>query len=154
MPKLPATLTELPCTATAARKATRRLTQLYDDALGPSGLRSTQVAILAELDLRAGDPPTMRELAESLVMDRSSLGHTLRPLERDGLIAFEQSTEDRRRQYVALTRAGKAKFRAASRLWEAAQKRFEDVFGEPEAAKLRATLLSIAHDDRLARLKD
>jgi DNA-binding MarR family transcriptional regulator len=154
MPKLPATLTELPCTATAARKATRRLTQLYDDALGPSGLRSTQVAILAELDLRAGDPPTMRELAESLVMDRSSLGHTLRPLERDGLIAFEQSTEDRRRQYVALTRAGKAKFRAASRLWEAAQKRFEDVFGETEAAKLRATLLSIAHDDRLARLKD
>jgi len=145
---------ELPCTATAARKATRRLTQLYDDALGPSGLRSTQVAILAELDLRAGDPPTMRELAESLVMDRSSLGHTLRPLERDGLIAFEQSAEDRRRQYVALTRAGKAKFRAASRLWEVAQKRFEDVFGEPEAAKLRATLLSIAHDDRLARLKD
>src|ERR1700723_3416880 len=121
MPKLPAALMEVPCHATVARKATRRLTQLYDDAIAPCGLRSTQVAILAELDLRAGDPPTIRELAEALVMDRSGLGHTLRPLERDGLIAFEQSTQDRRRQYVALTRAGKAKFRAASRLWEAAQ---------------------------------
>jgi DNA-binding MarR family transcriptional regulator len=52
---------------------------------------------MGELDLRTGDPPTIGELAKALVMDRSSLGHTLRPLERDGLIAFEQSTEDRRR---------------------------------------------------------
>src|ERR1700736_5846144 len=129
MPRPLAALMEFPCHATAARKATRRLTQLYDDALAPSGLRSTQVAILAELDLRAGGPPTMRELAEALVMDRSSLGHTLRPLERDGLIAFEQSTEDRRRQHVTLTRAEKAKFREATRQWATAQKRFEGVFG-------------------------
>ena len=37
------------CFATAARKASRRLTQFYDDALEPSGLRSTQYAILTEL---------------------------------------------------------------------------------------------------------
>ena len=54
---------ESPCYATAMRKASRRLTQLYDDALEESGLRSTQFAILAELDRRSKEPPTMAELA-------------------------------------------------------------------------------------------
>ena len=35
---------ESPCIATAMRKASRRLSQLYDDALAPSGLRATQYA--------------------------------------------------------------------------------------------------------------
>ena len=47
-----------PCNATAMRKASRRLTQLYDDALEPCGLRSTQFAILAELDRRSLEPST------------------------------------------------------------------------------------------------
>ena len=138
-----------PCSATAMRKASRRLTQLYDDALSPSGLRSTQYAILVELDRRSSDPPTMRELADALVIDRSALGHNLRPLERDGLVALEEGN-DRRRRHVVLTAGGNKKRRAAKRLWQSAQDRFEDVFGRGDAARLRATLLRIAHDERLA----
>jgi DNA-binding MarR family transcriptional regulator len=85
------------------RKASRRLTQLYDDALEPSGLRSTQFAILAELDRRSPEPPTMRVLADALVMDRSALGHNLRPPERDKLVALDQGSEDRRRRHVVMT---------------------------------------------------
>jgi len=143
---------ENPCNAAALRKASRRLTQLYDDTLEPSGLRSTQFAILSELNRRANAPPTMRELADALVMDRSALGHSLRPLERDGFIALEQSTQDRRRQHVITTTAGKAKYRAARRLWQRAQDHFHEVFGESEAAQLRATLFKLAHDERLARV--
>jgi DNA-binding MarR family transcriptional regulator len=135
------------------RKASRRLTQLYDDALERSGLRSTQFAILAELDRRSKEPPTMAELASALVMDRSSLGHNLRPLERDGLIALLEGEKDRRRRHVALTSQGEAKFREAKKLWQTAQDRFLEVFGGPEGTKLRATLLRIAHDERLATLK-
>jgi DNA-binding MarR family transcriptional regulator len=142
------------CSATALRKASRRLTQLYDEALDPCGLRSTQYAILAELERRSKEPPTMRELAHALVMDRSSLGHNLRPLERDGLIALEESVEDRRRRHVVVTRVGKAKLRAARQLWQTAQDRFDEVFGKSEAAYLRATLLRIAGTERLARLRD
>ena len=76
------------CFATAARKASRRLTQFYDDALEPSGLRSTQYAILTEL-ARSGAPPTLAELASALVSDRSAVGHNLRPLIRDGYVALE-----------------------------------------------------------------
>ena|ERR1700736_2987956 len=142
-----------PCNATAMRKASRRLTQLYDDALEPCGLRSTQFAILTALDRRSLEPPTMRELADALVMDRSALGHNLRPLERDRLIALEESEEDRRRRHVVMTPRGKAKFKEAKRLWQTAQDRFYEVFGQSRARDLRVTLLAIAYDERLATLR-
>jgi DNA-binding MarR family transcriptional regulator len=145
---------ELPCCATAMRKATRRLTQLYDDALERCGLRSTQFAILAELDFKAGTPPTMAELARLLVMDRSSLGHNLQPLLRDGLVVLKESVADRRRRHVALTPQGRARMKIAVKLWDEAETRFRAVFGTSRAAKLRATLLEIARDDRLATLAD
>lgn len=142
------------CNALAMRKASRRLTQFYDDALAPSGLRSTQLAILAELDHRAKRPPTLAELARALVMDRSSLGHNLRPLERDGLVALQEDAEDRRRRHIVLTGEGKARLRGAKRLWSVAQERFDATFGQAEAARLRATLLAIANDERLGRLEE
>jgi DNA-binding MarR family transcriptional regulator len=116
-------------------------------------LRSTQFAILAELNGRSLEPPTMRELADALVMDRSALGHNLRPLERDELIALDESEEDRRR-HVVMTPQGKAKFKEARRLWQTAQDRFNEVFGQSQATGLRATLLAIAYDERLATLRD
>ena len=54
------------CNCAALRKASRRLSQLYDSALAPSGLKSTQFAIFAELEFRRGEPPTMRDLAKAL----------------------------------------------------------------------------------------
>jgi DNA-binding MarR family transcriptional regulator len=143
-----------PCNATTLRMASRRLTQLYDAALEPCGLRSTQLAILSELALWSKDPPTLAELADALAIDRSSLGHNLRPLEREGWVVLGESAVDARRRHIALTSKGKAKWREAVRLWRVAQDRFEHVFGRSEAAALRATLLGIAHHERLASLKD
>lgn len=143
-----------PCNATALRKAQRRLTQLYDTALEGSGLRSTQLTILVELAGRAQQPPTMAELAAALVMDRSALGHNLRPLERDGLVVLQEGDADRRQRHVVLTSKGKAKSQEALRRWRTAQDRFEQVFGRSEAAALRTTLLRIAHEERLTTLKD
>ncbi len=145
---------EPPCNATALRKASRRLTQLYDAALGNCGLRSTQFTILVELHLWPKEPPTVAELAAKLVTDRSALGHNLRPLEREGLVTLQEGNEDRRRRHVVLTAQGKARLRDALRLWETAQTRFNAVFGESKAARLRATLLEIAYDERLGRLQD
>jgi DNA-binding MarR family transcriptional regulator len=145
---------QTPCFGTAMRKASRHLAQLYDTALAPIGLRSTQFTILAEVALRAKAPPSMAELAQALVMDRSALGHNLQPLQRDGFIALKKSDTDRRRRHVVLTAKGRTKYREAEQLWQRAQDRFGRVFGESAAAKLRATMLSIAYDDRLAALED
>src|SRR5262244_1946971 len=94
------------CNCGALRQAARRVTKFYDDALAPSGLSVNQFSILARLNLVG--PSTIQELARLLVMDRSTLGHLLRPLERRGFVKLEVSEEDRRSRMVALTEAGKA----------------------------------------------
>jgi DNA-binding MarR family transcriptional regulator len=76
------------------RKATRRVSQLYDFALEPCGLRTTQRAILSHI-ARTETPP-IGELAEALVMDRGALTHNLKPLERDGLVEVGIDPDDRR----------------------------------------------------------
>ncbi|MGA7810559.1 MarR family winged helix-turn-helix transcriptional regulator [Bradyrhizobium sp.] len=132
------------CNCAALRKASRRLSQLYDAALASSGLKATQFAILAEIERRQEAAPTMRDLADALVMDQSTIGQNLRPLERDGLIALVLDKADRRRRHVTLTKHGRSRFAAARPLWETAQTRFESHFGKQEAANLRAALSTIA----------
>jgi DNA-binding MarR family transcriptional regulator len=140
------------CFATAVRKASRRLTKLYDDALAPSGLRSTQFSILAELATRPDPPPTLTELAEALVSDRSSLGHALRPLVRDGYVALRRGQTDRRAQHIVLTERGRDKFSEGATHWQTAQEAFVSLYGEAWAKTLRTTTLEIAHDDRLGKM--
>ncbi len=132
------------CNGAALRKATRRVSQLYDSVLAPSGLRSTQHAILVNID-RAG-APTMGELARLLVLDRSALAHNLKPLERDGLVALAVDNDDRRSRRVTLTATGRRKLAETKALWLEAQQRFEAVYGAAQAARLRAELGKIASD--------
>ncbi len=134
------------CNCSALRKASRRLSQVYDAALAPSGLRSTQFAILVEIGRRPSAPPTINELAEALVMDPSTIGQNLRPLERDRLVALQQDATDRRRRCVTLTPEGRSRVAAARPLWREAQARFEGKFGEREAAELRSQLNGIARE--------
>jgi DNA-binding MarR family transcriptional regulator len=137
------------CYATSLRKASRRLTQLYDDALAPAGLRSTQYAILGELAGGGPGPVTLNELARALVLDRSGLGHSLRPLQRDGLIRLEKGTDDRRSTHVVLTDKGRRRYKRAVPLWQQAQDRVAAVIGQPAAHQLRSQLIDIAADNRL-----
>lgn len=131
-----------PCNGTALRKATRRVSQLYDAALAPCGLRSTQRSILAHIG-RAG-APAIGDLAAALVLDRSALAHNLKPLERDGLVAVMVDANDKRSRLVKLTARGEAKLAESAKLWEVAQYRFEATFGADQARALRASLALIA----------
>ena len=71
-----------------------------------------------------------------------------------GNVELQEGDTDRRRRHVVMTADGKRKYLEAKRLWNTAQKRFHRVFGAAEAEALRATLLAIAHDERLATLED
>src|SRR5437667_555192 len=123
-----------PCNCLALRQAARHVTQFYDQYLVPTGLRTTQFSILAKLK-RLG-PMTINALARELVMDRTTLGRTMLPLERDGLIRIEDGKLDRRSKELHLTKAGADRLRAAGKLWREAQTRFETSFGGARAAKL------------------
>jgi DNA-binding MarR family transcriptional regulator len=141
------------CTCGSLRKASRRISQFYDAALAPVGIKSTQFSILAEVERGSAEGPvSMCELATAMVMDRSTLGHNLRPLERDDLLSLRLAMADRRKRHVALTKKGKATLQRARRLWRSAEGRFEKIFGKRHAADLRAVLLNIAGNDELNSL--
>jgi DNA-binding MarR family transcriptional regulator len=133
------------CNVTALRKATRCVSQLYDAMLAPTGLRSTQRAVLVNI-ARLGSP-TMSELAAALVLDRSALNHNLKPLERDGLLRVVVDRNDRRSRRIQLSKQGEAKLKQSAQAWKRAQQHFEAAFGAKESASLRATLQLIASMD-------
>src|SRR3954470_6236755 len=121
------------CNCQALRQAARRVTQAYDTHLAAVGLKTTQYSILAKLN-RLG-PLSINELAKLMVMDRTTLGRAVRPLERDKLLTIEAG-EDGRGRRVKLTAAGLTKVKAAAAQWREAQKEFEQAYGPAEAAEL------------------
>jgi DNA-binding MarR family transcriptional regulator len=138
------------CTCGSLRAASRRVSQYYDSVLAPLDLKMTQFSMLAEIH-RGGlrRPISMHDLAVAMIMDRSTLGHNLRPLIRDELLHLRTAHDDGRKRYVLLTRKGSAVLQQARRLWVCAEKRIEEVFGKESAAALRATLLRIASEQLL-----
>jgi DNA-binding MarR family transcriptional regulator len=133
------------CNCLAIRQAARHVTQFYDQLFAPVGLRATQYAILSHL--RRGGPMTINALAAALVMDRTTLGRNILPLQRDGLIEVAPSSADRRRRELRLTEAGIAKQSAAVEYWKVGQDRFDSVFGGGRAAELRGLLREVVSSD-------
>ncbi len=129
------------CNCQALRQAARRVTQLYDAALAPIGLRTTQYAILTTL--RRPASWSIQQLADHMVMDRTTLGRTIRPLARDGLLTVVPDLADRRSRVLALTATGRGLLDRALPLWNTAQTQFEAGFGQPQAAALRGVLKTL-----------
>ena len=144
-----------PCIVAAMRAASRRLTLLYDEVMAPSGLRVTQFNVLSELERRASETPTVSELAEILVMERSALGQTLRTLEIDGLVALGHDERDGRRRPVRLTPAGRKAVSRGRPYWERAHSQFARFFGDAAAlTELRSALRDIAENPALSKAFD
>lgn len=132
------------CNCTSLRKASRRISQLYDTALASSGLKTTQRAILAQIG--RAEPTTVGKLADALVMDSGALAHTLKPLERDGLLVVAVDPDDRRNRLITLTRLGRTKLAETDTLWANAQRGFEAAFGASESGTLREALRFLISD--------
>ena len=128
----------LPCMCGSFRRTSRALTQLYESALRPVGLRATQFTILQALSL-AGEV-TQTQLGEMLAMDSTTLTRTLQIMSREGWIA-ERRGEDRRERRLRLAKAGEKQFNRALPVWEKVQSRLRHQVGE-QAWK---NLLQLAH---------
>lgn len=117
----------LGCACADLRRATRAVTQLYDAALRPEGLRTTQFTLLQVL-ARAG-AVTQGTLADILATNSTTLSRTLRPLEAARWIR-SFSGGDRRERYLELTPAGQRVLARATPAWEAVQRRLRERLGE------------------------
>jgi DNA-binding MarR family transcriptional regulator len=140
------------CACGRLRRATRALTQLYDDLMAPSGLRITQFSLLVRL-ARDGTA-RMSDLADALLLDRTALSRTLDPLLERGLVSIV-SGQDARTREVSLTRAGAKAFRAAQPHWKRAQIQVANKLGSDRLEALIATLgeIEALHPDRGGRAR-
>lgn len=144
------------CTNTSLRLAARRLGQLYDEALAPLGLKSTQLGLIVEIDkLMATNPqgPALQDLANRLAIQLSALTHALRPLVRDGIVELRQDAQDRRTKHSVLTPLGNSLLSDAMVGWEATNDQVEAVLGPAAAANLRALADQVASDAFLVAFK-
>jgi len=133
------------CNCFVVRSAARHVTQLYDQLLAPVDLHVTQFSILTKLK-RLG-PMTINALAKEMLMDRTTLGRNVLPLEREGLIEIEASDVDRRAKNLHITKTGDKRLEAARAAWAQAQARFETRFGAKRAADFRAMLRAVIASD-------
>jgi DNA-binding MarR family transcriptional regulator len=129
------------CNCLSLRQATRRVTQLYDQALAPLELRATQYSLLRQIAER--EPIVLNLLAEAMIMDRATMGHNVRPLEARGLVRLKVG-EDRRSREVSVTAEGRKLLEDAHPLWRRAQKAFETAIGRQDSTALRTILHRIA----------
>ena len=124
-----------PCTCFQLRRATRRVTQLYDRHLAPADLSLNAYSILR----RSRQPRPRGELADALGMDRTTLTRNLKPLLESGLLSSAPGADSRQRQ-LHITAAGKRRLQKALPLWQQAQQEIEGLFGSARIAGLNQQL--------------
>lgn len=130
------------CAVFNLRKASRAVTQLYEETMKPSGILPTQFTLLVAT--RARGPITISSMAEVLVMDRTTLTRNLKPLIRDGLLMVVAGKDQRSRE-VSLTPVGLQKLQQAIPLWKEAQRRIRKSLGGGRLDQLLGDLQAVVN---------
>lgn len=115
-----------PCHCITLRKATRRVSAIYDEALAPVGINIGQFSLLRNTARRA--PVSLTELGTVMELDRSTIGRNTKILERMGLVETVAG-KDSREALLALTDAGEKTLKEALPLWETAQHSISEKLG-------------------------
>lgn len=121
------------CTCFNLRKAARAVTQYYDDALRPSGLRVTQFSLLSVI--KQFGTVNIGTLADEAVMDRTTLTRNLKLLEQEGLVTITAGDDARVRE-VSLTAAAQEQLAGAHKYWRKAQTHMADAMGAEGVRRL------------------
>jgi DNA-binding MarR family transcriptional regulator len=130
-------MSDYPCICVAVRKASRRLTATYDEALASEGITLAQFSLLK--NIKRHGPLSLTRLGEIVELDRSTLGRNVRVLERMGLLTLAAGT-DQRQAVVALAPDGVETLQRSLPLWEDAQTAIHTKIGAQGAAQLEALL--------------
>ena len=126
-----------PCNCMNIRRASRAVTQFYDEILKPSGVSIVQMSLLRHIEAVEG--VTVSKLAKMMRIDRTTLNRNMKPLLDAGFITIEPGVDSRTRQ-VALTDRGQETAAKAWELWGEAQASLKEYLGEEDLAKLTQLL--------------
>jgi len=122
-----------PCNCMNMRRASRAVSQFYDEVLKPSGLTIAQLGLLRHLEI--AEQTTISELAKIMRIDRTTLNRNMKPLSDTGLIAINPGKDSRTRE-IKLTKAGKDAVVKGWALWGEAQSSLKEYMGEEDLVKL------------------
>src|SRR5919109_860735 len=125
------------CTCGELRKAARAITLLYDNAFKSTGLLSTQFNVLQAIC--SIDSIRISDLANNLVMDRTTLTRNLSVLERQGFIEISQG-KDQRTRIVTATQKGRSAVSKTILLWNEIQRKVKQEMGESSWRELMQNL--------------
>jgi DNA-binding MarR family transcriptional regulator len=125
------------CACHNLRRAARAVTQVFDAYFEEVGLKATQFTVLSVLAYAASRLPTVTALADSLVLEQSSLSRNLAVLERLGYVKLVPGPLDRRERIVTLTRTGRAALAKGYPVWKRAQAAIADSLGADLEGQLR-----------------
>lgn len=129
------------CLCFRARRVSRVVTRVYDDALRPLGLQATQLTLLNAITMSdRGDGASMRRVADLMSMDQTTLSRNVRLLARAGLVRIATRATDRRTRVLTLTASGRRRQSEALPLWRGAHARLTAALGAGGAAMLRESL--------------
>lgn len=129
------------CAGYNLRRTSRVVTQLFDAAFAPTGLRSTQISILQMITVK--NSPSVRQLAHEMAMDSSTLTRNLQPLVREGYVELLNANRGRAK-LARLTHKGRAKLDQAVSIWQHAQSQFLKRFGAKRWRQLWSELRAVA----------
>jgi DNA-binding MarR family transcriptional regulator len=130
------------CACDQLRRVTRGVTQIYDNAVLPSGLRITQLAIFIGLSTEGDLPLTV--LADGLRLDRTTLTRNLKVLEDRKLIRTYEHAEDARVRMVSVTLEGSRMLCDALERWTEVQAHVEECFGRDRLKALEDELAAFS----------
>jgi DNA-binding MarR family transcriptional regulator len=132
------------CLCLHVRRAARTVARRFDDAFRPLDLTSGQYSLL--MSLNRPSPPHMKDVADLLAMDRTTLTANLKPLERRGLVNITPDPKDKRGRLLSLTKDGMALLVRAFPIWKETQNQLESLVADSNAQQLLADLISLSQE--------
>jgi DNA-binding MarR family transcriptional regulator len=130
------------CTCLRLRRASRKLTQIYDRLLGIAGLTVNQFGLLAQLygaDVKSTGL-SMGAIADRLGLDPTTLNRNLKPLHLQGLVKDAIDAADHRVHIIRITEKGRRTLERAMPFWRQAQGQVSRVLGEEAIGALNGLL--------------
>ncbi|MFK3691238.1 MarR family winged helix-turn-helix transcriptional regulator [Agrobacterium tumefaciens] len=125
------------CHCILLRKASRKVSSYYDEALAPLGVNIAQFSLLRNINRTA--PVSLTDLAARVELDRSTVGRNAKVLARMGLVAIGHG-EDQREAMLSVTEEGHAILEAGAPLWDRVQDDIEARLGPEKTAQLQQLL--------------
>lgn len=134
------------CYCSSLRKSTRIITKIYDQLLATSGLKVTQYALMVNLNRL--EPATINQLADVMILERTTLVRNLNILIKQGLVEMVIKHTSKA-HIIQLTAMGKIKVEETKPLWQSAQEKVAKILSDEEQSFIHLLLTKLQKSELL-----